>query len=478
MNIRMAVGGVWLAMLAALLHGCGGGTKLAEGQIGGSGITSSGSITAFGSVIVNGVKFDSTSASVTINGASQPNDGGLRVGMVVKVKGWLSSDRTTGRATSIDYESEFRGTVDAAPTITPTGGSFAVFGQVVLVDPTTVFDNAVDLTTSIAAGTIVEVSGFRDSSGQVHATRIEVKSTLPSTIEVRGTIGNVTATTFTLGNITVNYASATQKGFPTLGLVNGLFVEVKAAALPVGGTLIASSVEVQSAGIGAAEKEQAEVEGLVNNFSGGTSFTVNGQAVSVNSSTTYSNGTAASLANNIRVQVEGTIGNGILVAARVQFGSASNISLKAQVGNINLTGQTLTVFGSPGVVVKVTSTTSFRDSSSAQMRIFGLGNIVQGDRLSIKGSKDGSNSITATLIERTNPDTKVSLSGSVDSAVIPIIVVLGVNAVTSTTTQFLDANEKPTSQNLFFNQLSGKVVQLEGTFNGSTINVTAASLED
>jgi Domain of unknown function (DUF5666) len=353
-----------------------------------------------------------------------------------------------------------------------------VFGQVVLVDPTTVFDNGVDLATSIAMGTIVEVSGFRDSSGQVHATRIEVKNAIPSTIEVRGTCGNVTATTFTLGNITVNYASATKNGFPTGGLVNGLFVEVKAPALPVSGTLTASSVEVQSAGIGAAEKEQAEVEGLVNNFSGGTTFTVNGQAVSVNSSTTYTNGTAASLANNIRVQVDGTIGNGVLVASGVRFGSTSNISLKAQVGNVNPTGHTLTVFGSPGVVVKVTSTTSFLDSSNAQMRIFGLGNIVQGDRLSIKGSKDGSNSITATLIERTNPDTKVSLSGSVDSAVIPIIVVLDINAVTSTTTQFLDANEKPTSQNLFFNQLSGKVVQLEGTFNGSTINVTAAALED
>jgi len=113
------------------------------------------------------------------------------------------------------------------------------------------------------------------------------------------------------------------------------------------------------------------------------------------------------------------------------------------------------------------------------LRIFGLSDISQGDRLSIKGSKDGSNSITATLIERTNPDTKASLSGPVDSAVIPTIVVLGVNGVTSATTQYQDASEKPTSQTVFFNQLStGKVVSLGGTFNGSTIDVTTTALGD
>lgn len=469
----------WLVVLTTLLYACGGGTKVADGQIGGSGITSAGSITAFGSVIVNGVKFDTATTSVTINGTSQPNDSGLRVGMVVKIKGYLNTDKSTGKATTIDYESELVGTVDAAPTITPGGGSFSVFGQVVLVNATTVFDNATDLATSIRSGTIVEVSGFRDNTGQVRATRIEVKNTLPMTSEVRGTISSVTPTTFVLGNITVNYANAMRKGFPAAGLTDGLFVEVKAAALPAGGTLVAASVEVTSPGIGAGEHEEAMLEGLISNFSGGTAFSVNGQAVSIGGTTIYENGSAANLANDVRVEIEGSINGGALVAKKVKFGSNSNVSLKADATSVSVTGSTLTVFGVPGITVKMNSTTIYIDKSNANIRTFSLSNIVQGDHLSIKGSKDGNNSIVASLIERSNPDTKVSLNGPVDSAISPTIVVLGVNTATSTTTQFIDANKNPVSQTAFFSQLTaGKAVELEGTFNGTTINVTDASLED
>jgi hypothetical protein len=54
---------------AWLLLSCGGGGPAIVGiGSGGSGGITSGPITGFGSVIVNGVKFDDTAARVTIDG--------------------------------------------------------------------------------------------------------------------------------------------------------------------------------------------------------------------------------------------------------------------------------------------------------------------------------------------------------------------------------------------------------------------------
>ena len=46
----------------------GGGGKVAGGGIGGSGVISSGRITAFGSVEVNGTEFDTSNAEIIVNG--------------------------------------------------------------------------------------------------------------------------------------------------------------------------------------------------------------------------------------------------------------------------------------------------------------------------------------------------------------------------------------------------------------------------
>ena len=53
-----------------LLISCdsGGGGMTAGGGIGGTGIISSGTITAFGSIVVNGTEFDTSNAAIIVNG--------------------------------------------------------------------------------------------------------------------------------------------------------------------------------------------------------------------------------------------------------------------------------------------------------------------------------------------------------------------------------------------------------------------------
>ena len=57
-----------------------------------------GQITAFGSIYVNGVEFETAGASYEVDDALASSDDALAVGMVVKVEGAVNADGATGTA--------------------------------------------------------------------------------------------------------------------------------------------------------------------------------------------------------------------------------------------------------------------------------------------------------------------------------------------------------------------------------------------
>ena len=91
------------AVFVFMLVSCGGGGGSAG--IGGTGITSGGTITGFGSIFVNGVEYDTDAASVSGDG-NLMNVADLKLGMVVTVRGKLNSGSTTGTAESIVVDIE------------------------------------------------------------------------------------------------------------------------------------------------------------------------------------------------------------------------------------------------------------------------------------------------------------------------------------------------------------------------------------
>ena len=481
-----------IGSLAALITACGGGGggSIADAGIGGSGITSVGSVTAIGSITVNGVKFDTQSATVTVDD-SPGLESDLKVGLVTKTTGTLNNDRVTGKATRVEVSNELKGTVDAPPVITATGGTFIVFRQVVVVDANTVFDNATGLA-DLTIGMPVEVSGFRDATGQVRATRVEKKASVPATFEVKGMIGTVdnVAKTFTLGNLTVNFANAPPINLPASGLLTpNLPVEVKATSAPVAGVLTATSVEVRAGGLGQISGE-VRLEGIMNGLTGSApvfSFTVNGQNVSTNSNTAYDKGTFANLVNNIQVEVEGQITNGVLVAAKVKFEEKKNdVKITAQVVTKSTTAPSLTVLGTPGGVTVTTDiATIFQDNSSQKLRVFGFADVQVNDWLEIEAAKDGPTSVAATKVVRVNvpSNTRTILQGPSDiDTALPIIKILAVAGFTQTTpppTQFSDATG-PISQSQFFSPgIVNKIIKMRGQFSGAQINpVDEAQLQN
>ena len=89
-----------VALLGVLiLAACAGGGETGTGitQTGGGKDASVGTITAFGSVWVNGVEFETPATQVTVEGAVSSTDA-LRLGMVVTVKGTINADKVSGIA--------------------------------------------------------------------------------------------------------------------------------------------------------------------------------------------------------------------------------------------------------------------------------------------------------------------------------------------------------------------------------------------
>ena len=75
--------------------------------------TTNGVITGFGSVIVNGVKFETDATDVDTDDDDQGNEDDLEVGMVVTISGTVDEDGTTGDASEISYDEEIQGPIDS-----------------------------------------------------------------------------------------------------------------------------------------------------------------------------------------------------------------------------------------------------------------------------------------------------------------------------------------------------------------------------
>ena len=116
-----------LLILALHLSSCGSSVDLlagvGSGGTGGGTTTDSfslGAIRGFGSVIVNGVRYDDTTAAITSDDGTTLSRDALRLSMVVEVRGSIDGAGTDGVAAQIRVVSEVRGMVQS---VSPTAGS-------------------------------------------------------------------------------------------------------------------------------------------------------------------------------------------------------------------------------------------------------------------------------------------------------------------------------------------------------------------
>ena len=430
-----------LALVLALALGCGAGS-LAGGGIGGSGL-SSGAVSAFGSIFVTGTEWDTNGASVSLERVSS-SAAAIKLGMVVVVEGARSG--ATGDAERVTYDDEIEGPISAITLVSPDEKQLSILGQIVTIERTlTRFDASGSITLpdfdTIAVNDLVEVSGFRRAA-DIQATYVQKKGVFAGgtpAVELKGTVSGAAGQSFMLGGIAVNWNNATVlSDLPSGGPTNGDFVEVE-GTLTNATTVQATRIEREGAFAG--DVDDFEIEGVVSSFASLSSFLVDGQPVNAGGAgVVFEPSDPAFVQNGARVEVEGELRNGTLVAAKVKRRDGE-VRIHAEIaaaGDIDVAQRTVRLLG---ITVRVDANTQLDDDLLGDPDLE-VADLAAGDFLEVRGFAEGAAAVVATENERADGPDDVRLRGEVDAIddVLPdrSVTILGVVVPTDANTEFED----------------------------------------
>jgi hypothetical protein len=451
-----------VVFIAACGGGGGGGGTVASGGIGGTGVTS-GTVSGFGSVFVNGIEFDTDGASRDVDDEVDVSNGTdddtvLGIGMVVTIIGTVNDDGVTGTAESIEYDDDIEGPVAAAPVEDQdmVSKTFTIFNTTVVVGRDTTVFEAINYD-DLVQNDLLEISGYFDVNGKLLATRVEKEGKFPadSKVEIRGEVSGFDGIdTFLLGGITIIFDGETEFEDLPGTVKNGQFVEVE-GTLDSATSIAASRIEREDEDFGD-DVDQISIEGIVTDFNDIGNFKVAGQRVNASKAAFEPASLETSISEGDKVEVEGAIVDGILKAKEVEQ-RGGNARVSAIVDSKNSSAGTITlqvVQGQPFLTVRIDSQTQIEDERD-EVEPFGISGIKSGDFLNVEGFVDGSGDFIATQIERDETG-DIELRGPADvpptggSTAAGTVSVLGVGIATDGATDFEDANEASISGTAFF----------------------------
>ena len=375
---------LFTALLLALAA-CGGGVETGGT---GTGAYVQGPISGFGSVIVAGVRFDDSTASIEDPDGGVRQRGDLRLGMQVEVEsGPIGDDGSGGRAATamrVRVASELLGPVTA---IDLANARITVLGQPVRLTPATVLDGLPAGSASVQIGQVVEVHGFALPDDGYVATRIERRNGATASYRVRGLVRDLNAAAKTL-RIGLQGFDLAATGVPA-GLANGQFVRLSLQTALVNGRwpVTAITVETRSAG----DRDDAEVEGLITAFTSAAQFSVNGVRVDAAAVS------VAGLAEGVRVEVRGRSVAGVLVEASVKLRSDNDafndgVDIRAAIDSVDPVTQTFVL---RGITVFYGNGPRFDNGTAA--------NLVLAQRVRVRGNLSADRTrVIATRIEFVN----------------------------------------------------------------------------
>lgn len=315
-----------IALASLLVSACGGGgygdktvqyaTSYAAGRIAG-----------FGSIVINGVHYDETAATVLDEDGNVHPSTDLKLGMIAEVQaidygfvdnsGTGASDMTSATAQSIVFKSLMQGPVDA---IDPVAGTVSVLGQTVAIDQVTVFDAALSGgLASIHVNDVVRIYGLLPSSGGSYtATRVEPLAT-PSYYVLRGSVtaSDAVAQTATIGGAVIDVSALQAAPQP------GNVVRFKLLAGPTQGTWVAVG---ENAGADQPhDADHSDLEGAITSMASATSLSVDGTPVDISQ---VQLDPATTLGVGTRVQVAGAVIQGVLLATSLTVETDQSIQVQ------------------------------------------------------------------------------------------------------------------------------------------------------
>jgi len=433
-TLRLQLGSVLVC--AALLHACDGGGD--GGGIGGSGITpvlnadlSYGTITGFGSVIINGQRYNTDQSDFIIDGVSG-SQADLALGMLVSAR--VDFDQMS--ASQVSYEPSVLGPV---ASVDPVANHMTVLGQTIVVSADTVLDG-VSLA-GLNSGSFIQLTGNRDASGAVRATWIAAAA-VTDKVQITGSLTNLQSDEgrFAIGQLSIDYNAA---DLSRLGVdpANGLLVIVSAPASALdasASTLNAATIDLAALAL-LDSGQRIDIEGVVSNVVASNHFSLDGRSVLTNADTVFqliggSPVTAAAVNLNTRVEVEGSVDpSGAIQATRVIVIPSNESRLIGRIEGLDAGNQTLRVLG---INVGTTSRTRYdadeSDSGTVDFTSLGIGSYVRIDASFID------NTLVAARIENEEPHEEASLRGPVTKLDVnaSVLEVLGIPLIDSGNTDY------------------------------------------
>ena len=316
-----------VSVCALLLGACGGG--------GGSNADVpafvAGTISGLGSVVVNGVRYETIGASVLDADDHGTLNAPLGLGMTIRIE---SSSANATAAGVIHVQSGIQGSTSAvdvnARTLNVGGLPVSTNSTTFIVTATGLAGSFADLTNNQS----VEVYGLPQSDGTFKATRIEIQTTAHA-VQLVGVVSNLNTanSTFTLGRASTGVAVTYSGVAAPAGLVNGAVVSVHTATTANVTQYAATSLYVRStdvttfsqydANYGGTSRLRTEANELYGMVSGltpagaGCSLLVQGVPTTLGSSSL-----CAAIQNGDYVEVKGLLVDGALTAYRVEFKTA------------------------------------------------------------------------------------------------------------------------------------------------------------
>ena len=451
-----------VASLGLLLSACSD-----EDEVLTQNATSSGVVSGFGSVHVNGLRYVTKDSNIISNG-SVSDESALKVGMKVLINAHQSTT-TDATAFEVRYLADAIGEIEAIDLAAP---SISVLGQTYLITSSSKFED-VEFN-QLAIDDKVELSAVDNAVGSFVLGYLARKNAL-SEYQLSGTVSklNKVERTFSIGKLLVNYADADIQG----QLSNGSKVTLKSDRAAINNELIADEVSVQGLllVIGGTLTYSGFVEDIDEDESG-TTIELGGRKYLLTDTTVFSQGRKDGLRLGSQVSLVATVieGESEFVSPSYPVNSirielANEISLEGIVQSV--TDTSFTIFGQE---FTVDNYTQYEDDSEQELRYFTFSDIAIGDRLEID-AYEANGLLISRKVEREETGASerdaYEVEGVVDSidVELPSFSVKGINVLTDTDTKFEGAQGESLNQDTFFQTLvigNDVEVEIKYTDNG------------